>query len=78
MERGLLYTHFVLGKLFWKHFHAGSFFTFDVYKSVLVSLDQQPPCGHLAHATCGKLHSRGNETKVAHPTDLYFVRARFS
>nr|XP_031540783.1 lysocardiolipin acyltransferase 1 isoform X3 [Vicugna pacos] len=53
MERDLLYTYSVLGMLFWKHFHAGSVFTFDVYKPVLVSLDQQPHCGNLAHATRG-------------------------
>ena len=58
MERDILYTHSVLGKLFWKHFHAGSLFTFNVYKPILVSLDQQPDCGNLAHATCGKLHTQ--------------------
>lgn len=58
MERDLLHTHSVLGKLFWKHFHAGSLFTFDAYKPILVSLDQQPPCGNLAHTSSGKLHTR--------------------
>lgn len=77
MERGLLYTHSVLGKLFWKHFHVGSLFTFDVYKPFLVSLDQQPPRGNLAHTSCGKLHTR-DCTKVAQPIDFYFVRVRFS
>lgn len=57
MERDLLHTHSVLGKLFWKHIHAGSLFTFDVCKPILVSLDQQPPRGNLAHTTCGKLES---------------------
>lgn len=54
MEGDLLYTHSVLGELFWKHFHARSLFTVDAYKPIMVSLDQQPPCGNLAHATCGK------------------------
>lgn len=61
MERDLLHTHSVLGKLFWKHFHAGSLFTFDVREPVLVSLDQQPPRSNLAHASRGKLHAKAGD-----------------
>lgn len=43
MERDLFYSRFIWGKVLWKHFHAGSLFTFDVYKPIMVLLDQQLP-----------------------------------
>lgn len=58
MEGDLFYTLPVCGKLFWKYFYAGSHYSFDVYKPVMVSLDQQPPCGYVAHASCGKFYTR--------------------
>lgn len=58
MEGDLFYTLPVCRKLFWKYFYAGSHYSFDVYKPVMVSLDQQPPCGYVAHTSCGKLHTR--------------------
>lgn len=61
MERDLLHTHSVLGKLFWKHFHARSLFTLDGREPVLVSLDQQPPGGDLAHTSRGKLRAEAGD-----------------
>lgn len=54
MERDILCTYTILGKFFWKYIHAGSFSTFDVYLTSLVSLDHRFHCGHLAHAPSGK------------------------
>ncbi|KAM4680408.1 lysocardiolipin acyltransferase 1 isoform 6-T8 [Amazona ochrocephala] len=53
MERDILCTYTILGKFFWKYIHAGSFSTFDVYLTSLVSLDHRFHCGHLAHTPSG-------------------------
>lgn len=77
MEGNLFYTLPVCGKLFWKYFYAGSHYSFDVYKPVMVSLDQQPPCGYVAHTSCGKLHTKEGSLCSEYPSLVLFQHQRF-
>lgn len=55
MEGDLFYIFFVCWKFFWKYFYVRFYFIFDVYKFVVVSLDQQLFCGYMVYIFCGKL-----------------------
>lgn len=73
MERNILRSCTVFGKFFWKYFHARSFSTFDVYLPGLVSLDHRPHCGHVAHASSGKLqHEPSSEQLFILLTNAFF------